>query len=102
MELRSRLEGAVTVVSPQGRIDLERAPLFEKALAPILEECKPGQRSVLLDFSGVDYVSSVGLRALMIAARRVAAQKGRIAVAGLQPLVREVFEISRFHLVFKL
>jgi anti-anti-sigma regulatory factor len=37
----------------------------------------------------------------MIAARKVAAQKGRIAVAGLQPLVREVFEISRFHLVVK-
>ena len=36
-----------------------------------------------------------------ISARKAAAQKGRLAIAALQPMVREVFEISRFHLVVK-
>jgi anti-sigma B factor antagonist len=52
--------------------------------------------------SGVDYISSVGLRALMVAAKQVKTQGGRIAVAALTPMVREVFQISRFHLVFSL
>ena len=38
-----------------------------------------------------------GLRVVMMAARHVRARPGRIAVAALQPLVREIFEISRFH-----
>ena len=57
---------------------------------------------MLIDFSGIAYISSIGLRALMLIARSVEAQKGRVAIAALQPVVREVFEISRFHFVFKI
>jgi len=56
---------------------------------------------MVLDLSAVEYISSVGLRVLMLAARQVKAQEGQIAIAALQPVVREVFEISRFDLVFK-
>ena len=55
---------------------------------------------LLRDFAGVEYVSSVGLRVLMLAAKQVKAQNGRIAIAALTPLVSEVFQISRFDLVF--
>ena len=50
----------------------------------------------MLDFSGVDYISSVGLRVLMIAARQMRAAQGRISVAALQSVVAEIFTISRF------
>jgi anti-anti-sigma factor len=52
----------------------------------------------VLDFSGVDYIASVGLRALMVAARQAKAGGG-IGIAALQPMVREVFSIARFDLV---
>ena len=55
---------------------------------------------LLRGFAGVEYVSSVGLRVLMLAAKQVKAQNGRIAIAALTPLVSEVFQISRFDLVF--
>ena len=55
---------------------------------------------LLRDFAGVEYVSSVGLRVLMLTAKQVKAQNGRIAIAALTPLVSEVFQISRFDLVF--
>jgi len=56
---------------------------------------------MILDFAGVDYISSVGLRVLMLAAKQIREQGGTIVVASLQPVVREIFEISRFNLVFQ-
>lgn len=53
----------------------------------------------MLDFSGLDYISSAGLRVLMIAAKEVKPQQGIIAVAAMQPVVREIFDISKFNLV---
>ena len=55
---------------------------------------------LLRDFAGVEYVSSVGLRVLMLAAKQVTAQNGRIVIAALTPVVSEVFQISRFDLIF--
>jgi anti-anti-sigma factor len=55
---------------------------------------------VVLDLSRLEYVSSAGLRVLMIAAKDVRARKGKLVAVSLQPVVREIFEISRFTLVF--
>ena len=55
---------------------------------------------LLRDFAGVEYVSSVGLRVLMLAAKQVTAQNGRIVIAALTPVVSDVFQISRFDLIF--
>lgn len=101
LDLRSTSAGPVKILAPEGRIDHAQAPLLEAALREHLENCRAGGDALLLDFSGVDYISSVGLRVLMLAARKAASQKGRVAIAALQPMVREVFEISRFHLVVK-
>ena len=102
MKLDTRPVGDSTVVCPQGRIDHATADVFSAGLAPYLAQCTAGGPGIVLDMSGVDYISSVGLRALMVAAKQVKAQDGRIAVAALTPMVREVFQISRFHLVFDL
>ena len=102
MQVQASQTGSVTIVAPASRIDHQHAPGFQQAMEPYVAACKSGGTSLLLDFSGVEYISSVGLRALMLIARAVSAQKGKIAIAALQPLVREVFEISRFNLVFKL
>jgi anti-sigma B factor antagonist/stage II sporulation protein AA (anti-sigma F factor antagonist) len=51
----------------------------------------------VLDFSRVDYISSVGLRVLMIAGKAARARGARIAVAALRPVVQEIFSISRFN-----
>ena len=100
MELTPRTLGAIRVLAPAGRIDQSSADAFQAALAPHLAACSQDGAPLLLDFAGVEYLSSVGLRVLMLAARQVEAQGGRIAIAALQPLIKEVFEISRFNLVF--
>jgi len=55
-----------------------------------------GQCAVVLDFSGVEYISSVGLRVLMVTAKQMRGQAATFAVAALQPVVAEIFAISRF------
>ncbi|MFH1659845.1 MAG: STAS domain-containing protein [Pseudomonadota bacterium] len=99
MNLPTREQAGVLIVSVSGRIDHISSEEFTKALDPLLDQCVQGRPSVLLDFSGVDYISSAGLRVLMMASRRSKAQKGVFAIAALQPMVQEVFAISRFNLI---
>jgi anti-sigma B factor antagonist/stage II sporulation protein AA (anti-sigma F factor antagonist) len=99
MNLPTREQAGVLIVSVSGRIDHITSEEFTKSLDPLLDQCTQGHPSILLDFSGVDYISSAGLRVLMMASRRAKAQKGVFAIAALQPMVQEVFAISRFNLI---
>ncbi len=92
----------VTVAKPEGRIDHTSAEDLKLLLQNLLDHCVAGAGSVVLDFSKVDYISSVGLRVLMLAAKQVKTQQGRLVIAGLTPVVKEIFEISRFHMVFEI
>lgn len=100
MELSPRRLGDVIVLGPTGRIDHLNAEDFRTALEPLLAACVAGGPALLFDLSALDYISSSGLRVLMIAAKQTRPQGGRVAVAAPQPMVREVLEISRFNLVF--
>lgn len=101
MELKSSRVANAIVLQPNGRIDQDHADGFKLALEPHLAECTAGTCAIILDFSAVSYISSVGLRVLMLAARQAKAQGGRLVMAGLTPIVKEVFEISRFNLVLQ-
>lgn len=91
----------LAVLEVSGRIDQTHAAAFQEQLQPYLDTCTTGAAAILLDFSKVEYISSVGLRVLMLAAKQVKAQGGRIGIAGLTPIVAEVFQISRFNLVIR-
>lgn len=102
MELHSREEGNAVILRPEGRIDHTHADAFRLGLEPHVSACTQGAKVLVLDFSGVTFISSIGLRALMIAVKQVKAQGGRMMLAELTPLVREVFQISRFDLLFEI
>ena len=91
----------VVVVAPAGRIDHATAGELERVLMPLLPQSGSGRQGLILDFAGVDYISSVGLRVLMIAAKQTRTHGARIAVAALQPVVAEIFTISRFDSVLE-
>jgi len=101
MELQSRRFADTLILAPVGRIDHANAELLREALAPHMLRCAAGQDQLVLDLSGVDYISSAGLRVLMLARKQAKVQGGTLVVAGLQPVVREIFEISRFTVVFE-
>jgi anti-anti-sigma factor len=96
VQFSSRQLADVVVAAPTGRIDHTAAGQLEQALAPLLAHAAAGKSAVILDLAGVDYISSVGLRVLLMAAKRMRGQGAPIAVAALQPVVAEIFAISRF------
>ena len=99
MLLPTREQSGVLIVSVSGRIDHSTSEEFTKALEPVVRDCLAGKPPVLLDFSQVEYISSAGLRVLMMASRQAKAQRGTFAIASMQPVVQEVFAISRFNLI---
>ncbi len=93
MEISEQHEGDVVVLGPVGRLNNETSPEFQNRLLGCVGSAGT---SVLVDLSKVDYVSGAGLRALMTASKQSKANGGRLAVAGLNPVVKEIFTISRF------
>jgi anti-anti-sigma factor len=99
MEIRTLAN--VDLVKVQGRIDHISAPVFESELLPQVAKCSGEEKKLLLDCSELTYLSSAGLRVLMIAAKRCRQQNGKIVLAVLQPTIQEIFRISRFDTVFE-
>lgn len=102
MDLTSRRFADTLVLAPSGRIDHQNAEAFRIALSPHLEGCAPDKDRVVLDLSRLDYISSAGLRVFMMAAKQTKAQQGTLVLAGLQPLIGEIFSITRFDLIVQM
>jgi anti-anti-sigma factor len=96
MEISEQRQGDIIVLIPVGRINNDTSATFQPKL---LDSVGSAGSKVLIDFSRVEYISSAGLRALMMASKQSKATNGRLAVAGLTPMVKEIFAISRFSLV---
>ena len=95
MEIGERRDGNILVLRPVGRIDNDTSPDFQSRLLGGLTD----GAAVLVDFSAVEYISSAGLRALMMGSKQSKTANGKLAVAALGPVVKEIFEISRFSMV---
>ena len=102
MQFTSQRLVDVFVVAPVGQIDHPNAQRLQQALAPVLEAAALSKSALVFDFAGVEYISSVGLRVLLMAAKEVRARNARIAVAALQPVVKEIFDIARFNHVLEI
>jgi anti-sigma B factor antagonist len=101
MNLNPRSVADVLVLAPAGRLDHESVDAFLTDLKPLLDEAFAAGHGVLFDLSDLEYVSSAGLRCFMLAAKQAKATSSRMAVAAPRPVVAEIFEISRFNMVFK-
>ena len=80
-------------VSLRGRLDTETAPALEDRLQPLLES--PTVTAALFDLAGLEYIGSVGIRVLVRTRKTLEARGGGVAVANLQPMVRQVFDIVK-------
>ena len=93
MKLSETKHGTTLVLSVKGRIDMETAAEFgDELLAKIKVE---GVQKVVLDFSGVEFVSSACLRALMLGLKQARELKVAFAIAAMQPKVLEIFQLGR-------
>jgi anti-sigma B factor antagonist len=97
MEISQQRDGEVVIVRLSGRLDSSAAPDAEERLSTALSGVPP---RVAIDMSDLAYISSAGLRVLLVLAKKVQQQKGKVALGGLSANVREVFTVSGFDTIF--
>jgi len=86
-----------TIVNVEGRIDTTNATEFEK---PMMEVIGAGCVKIILDCSGLNYISSSGLWVFLIVQKKMMAVKGQFLLCNLQPGIQEIFDISSFSSIF--
>jgi anti-anti-sigma factor len=93
MEINERKAGVVSVLGIKGRLDLEGSETLAQRLHQLIDE---GERSLIIDGETLEYISSAGLRVLLVAAKRLKTLSGKIVLSSLKPHIIEVFEIAGF------
>ena len=81
------------VLCPTGRVDGTNAASLQRL---IQEQLDAGQSALVFDFTDLSYISSAGLRVLLVAARDAQAKGGKAAFCGLSKQIAEVFSVSGF------
>lgn len=92
MEINKNLDGSKLTVALSGRLDTTTAPVFEKEL----KESLNGVDDLTLDFSGLEYISSAGLRVLLSAQKMLNTSGGAMKIVGANDIVKEIFEVTGF------
>jgi anti-sigma B factor antagonist len=99
MELLEQKTDQCVVVSINGRLDTTNYAILEKKLMDLIEG---HQEKILVECSNMDYISSSGLRILLMALKKISSVKGKFALCGLQENINEIFEISGFTSIFEI
>lgn len=97
MNLEQERRDDILILRPLGRLDSSTSPELERLLT---EQLDAGSQRLVLDFSGLNYISSAGLRVVLLAGKKLRASKGRMVLVSLQDMVREVFDMSGFLALF--
>lgn len=92
MEIREEIKKESITLHVEGRIDTNTSVDMQKKLLSTFQKCA----YVELDMAEVDYISSAGLRVMLIGEKTAQAKAGRMTVCALQPQVKRVFEMSGF------
>ena len=86
------------MVAPSGRIDTTTSGSLDQAVRRIVDA---GARDIVVDFAGVDYISSAGLRVFLVLAKRMRDLRGRLALCGMPEPVSQVFRLAGFMPLFQ-
>jgi anti-anti-sigma factor len=93
VEIGESRDGEVFILAPSGSLNTQTSPKLEQKLLKLLEE---KARLVVIDFKGVDYLSSAALRVLLMTLRRLVRAQGRLVLCTMGDDLRKVFSISGF------
>ena len=92
MEIKVERENGTLIAQVEGRVDSANAREFEQVLTEAIGDAQ----AVIVDFEGLSYISSTGLRVILLVAEVLRNRAARLALCSLSVPIREVFEISGF------
>jgi len=97
MPLSFDVDSDILLVSLSGRLDGANAAAAEQDL---LGQVEAGPKRVVIDMTDLDYISSAGLRVVLLVAKRLRKTEGALSLCGMKEHIREVFEVSGFLTIF--
>lgn len=92
LQIQSERDGDTLILVPEGRIDSSNASEFEREMNAHIDS---GDVHIVVDFSRLSFISSSGMRVLLIAAKRVR-RGGKLVLCSMRDSIREIFSISGF------
>ncbi len=96
MEIKSHARGNVTVIAITGKLDSNTSPAAQQEVMPKLDS-----GGVVIDASGLEYVSSAGLRLLLLAAKKLAMRNRRAVLTGVSSEISDVMKMTGFDHMFE-
>ena len=99
MEITTSSQGGATVIKISGNLDGNTVNDAQEKIMPLVTSKGLG---LVLDLKDCGYISSAGLRLLLMAAKQLAAQDGALVLSGLSPEVKDVMEMTGFNNFFKM
>jgi anti-anti-sigma factor len=97
MKITTQTNGSEVFIQVEGRIDTTNYNEFESAVNEVLKE---DIKQIYLDCSGLNYISSSGLRIFLTIQKKMMAAGGKLKLFSMQPAIREIFDISGFSSIF--
>lgn len=91
IKINQKTNETTLIMEIEGRLDTMTAPVFEAALKDAVD----GVTELILDFVGLEYVSSAGLRVLLFA-QKVMNRQGRMVIRNVGETIKEVFNVTGF------
>lgn len=92
MEIKEDKCGDAAILIPVARVDSATAKAFE---GRVLQVVNSGAPKIIVDFAEMDYISSAGLRVVLVGAKMTRAPR-KFVLCGMKPHIREVFDVSGF------
>ena len=98
MTIDKKNENGKIILALNGRLDTNTAPLLQNALIPVFDEAK----EIELDFSGLSYISSAGLRTLLTAQKTAESKGASMVLSGVLEEIKDIFKMTGFDDILKI
>lgn len=98
MEIETSKDADFDIVRPVGRIDTSSAKAFEDGLGAVAERSS----KMIIAFDKIEYISSAGLRVILVYGKKMKAKSGYMALCCMPPKIAEVFSMSGFNKILNI
>ena len=99
MNIKKEKIGDFAVLKIKGRIDTVHSSVLEDEINQLFDS---GEKNLIFNCGGANYISSSGLRVFLVAQKKAIALKGKLLLCNMQPAIQEIFRISGFSNLFKI
>ena len=99
MNIKKDKIGNFSIIKIKGRIDTVHSGDLEKEVNHMFDN---GEQNLIFNCSGMNYISSSGLRVFLVAQKKAKAINGKLFLCEMQPAIQEIFRISGFSNLFKI